>query len=106
MPGRDRILAPNGPALLAVAEGVCEDAVAAARLLDGLPGVGFEWAPVRGISDRGSIVVPIVLAGATYRYQLDTGSDVTVIHGSEPAAHLGWKNGRKSVRVPGFSLVV
>src|SRR5207247_11166986 len=77
---------------------------AASKLLDGLPGVGFEWAPVNGISDRGSIVVPIGLGGATYKYQLDTGSDVTIIYGSELAAHLGWKEGRRSVRVPGFNL--
>src|SRR5437899_12700667 len=74
------------------------------RLLDVLPGVDFEWAPVKGISERGSIVVPIELAGATYKFELDTGADVTVIYGGERAAQFGWRKGRKSVRIPGFNL--
>src|SRR5437867_8555556 len=76
----------------------------AGKLLDGLPEVDFEWAPVKGVSDRGSMVVPIVVGGTTYKYQLDTGSDVTVIYGSERAATLGWRKGRRSVCVPGFKL--
>jgi hypothetical protein len=68
-------------------------------LLEALPCTPFEWLPWNGVTPRGGIAVPIELEGRTYRFQLDTGSDATMIYGNE-AERRGWvEPGRTSQRV-------
>lgn len=76
----------------------------AGSLLEGLPGTAFGWAEAPGFSERGAIIVPISLGGAAYKYQLDTGTYMTVIYGSEAARRFGWRPGQKMVHVPGIGM--
>ena len=71
-------------------------------LLNGLPGVKFEWAPVPGVTERGALLVPVEIAGANLKYQFDTGADATVLYGTDLASRLGWSQGRRSVKLPGI----
>ena len=76
----------------------------ASSLLEGLPGTEFEWVAAPGISERGSLNVPVTLGDSTYKYQFDTGADVTIIYSGEAAKKFGWRKGRRVVRVPGIGL--
>lgn len=73
-------------------------------LLEALPCTRFEWVPWEGVTPRGAIAVPIELDGRTYRFQLDTGSDASMIYGDE-AERRGWvEPGRTSQRVESIRL--
>jgi hypothetical protein len=58
-------------------------------------------APLRWIDDSGhethdgtsaaAFVVPMVLDGQTYQFQFDTGSDATILYGTDLARTRGWK---------------
>ncbi|PYT25602.1 MAG: hypothetical protein DMG57_24870 [Acidobacteria bacterium] len=76
----------------------------ASNLLESLPGTPFEWEAVPEISERSSLNVPVTLADSTYKYQFDTGADVTIIYGGEAARKFGWRKGRRVVRFPGIGL--
>jgi len=76
----------------------------AGSLLEGIPGTAFEWGKAPGFSERGAIIVPISLGGAAYKYQLDTGTETTIVYGSEAAKAFGWKLGQKMVRIPGIGM--
>jgi hypothetical protein len=72
--------------------------------LQGLPGTAFEWGKAPGFSERGSIIVPISLGDATYNYQLDTGTYVTIVYGGETAKRFGWTPGQTMVHVPSIGV--
>lgn len=73
-------------------------------LFEALPCTPFEWLPWDGVTPRGAIAVPIELEGRAYRFQLDTGSDATMIYGNE-AERRGWvEPGRTSQRVGSIRL--
>lgn len=69
-----------------------------AGLIDKLPCSSFEWVPWKGVSEKGAMKVPIKFSGKTYWFQLDTGSDGTMIYGKADPS-LNWKEGQKWVRV-------
>lgn len=50
----------------------------------------FEWLPWEGVSERGSMRVPIAIDGITYWYQHDTGADVSYAYGDVPDAR-AWR---------------
>ena len=76
----------------------------AGSLLEGIPGTAFGWGEAPGFSERGAIIVPISLGGAAYKYQLDTGTETTIVYGGEVARQFGWKPGQKMVRIPGIGM--
>jgi hypothetical protein len=43
-----------------------------------------------GLSDKAAIRIPVALDGVTYWFQLDTGSDGTMLYGSREARRRGW----------------
>jgi hypothetical protein len=76
----------------------------AGSLLEGLPGTAFGWGKAPGFSERGAIIVPISLGGAAYKYQLDTGTETTIVYGGEAARQFGWKPGQRMAHVPGIGV--
>ena len=71
---------------------------AAKGLIERLRCGRFEWAQLKGVSDKYALVVPITISGRKYKYQLDTGSPATMIYGTE-AGRWGWTTGQRSVLV-------
>jgi hypothetical protein len=70
----------------------------AGGLIDNLHCTDFEWLPAAGISDKAALRIPILLDKRTYWYQLDTGSDATVLYGTD-GKRWGWEQGQRFVRV-------
>ncbi len=68
------------------------------KIIDRLQCSRFEWAAVKGVSDKYAIVVPITISARRYKFQLDTGAHATIIYGTE-AARWGWSTGQSSVIV-------
>jgi hypothetical protein len=76
----------------------------ARSLLEGIPGTAFEWGDAPGFSERGAIIVPISLGGAAYKYQLDTGTYMTIVYSGETAKRFGWTPGQMTVHIPGIGM--
>ena len=83
-----------------------DDPPSAQAVVDGLSCSSFEWIADEGISDRAAMLVPVRIDGHDYRFQLDTGSDVTFLYGTE-AEQRGWPVEQwwgKTARVPDVRL--
>jgi hypothetical protein len=72
-------------------------------LINKLPCTAFEWEPWKAVSDKGAIKVPIKFGRKTYWFQLDTGSDGTIVYGKIDKS-LGLKEGQNSVRLTNVEL--
>jgi len=59
-------------------------------LFKSLPHTAFEWVEAKGVSDRAAMRVPVNLDGTRGWFQLDTGLDVTLLYGDNPAER-GWE---------------
>lgn len=71
------------------------------QAIDALPCVEFEWEKSEGTegSAHGAIKIPVQIDGRNYSFQLDTGSDFSMIYGKE-AQDRGWaRPGDKFARV-------
>jgi hypothetical protein len=78
------------------------DRVPTAELVRRIPGTPFEWAGAEGVSDKATLKVPVELDGQEYWFQLDTGSDVTMLYGAREAERRGWQESKQwFVGVPG-----
>lgn len=71
--------------------------------LDGLPCSRFEWIAHEGVSERAALRVPVTLDGTGYWFQLDTGSDATMLYGEEPRRR-GWERLDNGYRAPAVRL--
>jgi hypothetical protein len=69
-------------------------------VLAGLACTPFEWITRDGFSPRAALRVPVELEGETYWFQLDTGSEGTVLYGDSLLRTRGWEEAEPSfVRV-------
>ena len=71
------------------------DRVSTSELIESLPGTSFEWEGAEGVSDKAVMMVPVELDGQEYRFQLDTGSDVTMLYGTREAERRGWRESKQ-----------
>jgi hypothetical protein len=49
----------------------------------------FEWVRTEGLSDRAGMQIPVEVNGRAYKFQFDTGANVSLIYGKE-AVDRGW----------------
>lgn len=95
--------ARSGPA----APSAAEARASLHRAIDGLPCVEFQWERTEGgaeLAARGAMKVPIRIDGRDYSFQLDTGSDFSMIYGTE-AQDRGWaQRGERFARVSNISI--
>ena len=73
------------------------------EFLEALPHATFEWQEAEGVSDRGSIRVPVTLDGEEGWLQLDTGVEVTLLYGEVPIER-GWEEHDGMYRVPSVEI--
>ena len=73
------------------------------EFLEALPHATFEWQEAEGVSDRGSIRVPVTLDGEEGWLQLDTGVEVTLLYGEVPSDR-GWEEHDGMYRVPSVTI--
>jgi hypothetical protein len=79
--------------------------ISTSEIIDRLPGTSFEWRGAEGVSDKAVMIVPVELDGQEYWFQLDTGSDVTMLYGTGEAERRGWRESKQwFVGVPGVSV--
>jgi hypothetical protein len=71
------------------------DRLSTPELIQRLPGTSFEWEGAEGVSDKATMTVPVVLDGQEYWFQLDTGSDVTMLYGTREAERRGWQESKQ-----------
>ncbi len=71
------------------------DRLSTSELIESLPGTSFEWKGAEGVSDKAVMLVPVELDGQEYWFQLDTGSDVTMLYGTKEAETRGWRESKQ-----------
>lgn len=77
-------------------------AVSAGDLLSALSCTPFEWEGLDGLSEKAAIYVPVELDQESFRLQLDTGADVSILYGNL-AEERGWKATRpETVEISSF----
>jgi len=82
---------------LLLISGISSGALAAApssskKASDPLAGVActkFQWASDEKVGERAAMIVPVLLNGVPFRFQLDTGADATILYGQQASRH-GW----------------
>jgi hypothetical protein len=90
----------TGWALASSVQGQAPPDRIAVDLLEGLPCTPFEWIARDGFSPRAALRVPVELEDETYWFQLDTGSEGTVLYGDSLLQARGWEEVERSfVRV-------
>jgi hypothetical protein len=71
------------------------DSVSTSELIQRLTGTSFEWVGAEGVSDKAVMMIPVELDGREYWFQLDTGSDVTMLYGATEAERRGWRESKQ-----------
>jgi hypothetical protein len=72
-------------------------------LRSALPCTPFKWESGEGVLNKAALLIPVTIAGKKHLFQLDTGTDVSLMKTTE-APRWGYKGGKDSFRVPNVRL--